>query len=85
MDLLVSGYRDVTLYLRRGACLTLVATIDPQGTVAFVSVAKEGSGMRDLSIDTWLFHGDRKRSHWRWVGGRYESVGREETILGPHR
>lgn len=85
-DRLVSGYRNVTLYLRRGGCFTMLATIDPEGPVAFVHVNEpKGAGIRDLSIETWLVHGDRRRTQWSWIGGAFQRSGADEEILGPHR
>jgi hypothetical protein len=75
---------DVEVYVRRGDCFQRAAKIKP-GSVAFVHVIeREGPGMRDLSIDTWLFHGDRSRTRWRWTGQTY-FAGPSETILGPRR
>jgi hypothetical protein len=83
-DLLVLGYREVEVYLHRGDCLKHVTTIDADGRVAFVTVLPTAhAGMRDLSIDTWLYHGDRKRNDWLWTGHGYLSSGRGETIPGP--
>ena len=42
-------------------------------------------GMRELSIDTWLYHGDRKRMSWLWTGHTYSSPGRGEDIPAPTR
>ena len=85
-DRIAKGYRDVTIYLRKGDCFTLLATIDPNGPVAFVGIVeKEGGGVRDLSIDTWLFHGDRRRTLWAWDGRAYQASGGDEEIPGPHR
>ncbi len=80
------GYRDVTVYRRRGNCFEAIATLELEARVAFVQVLDTThSGMRDLSIDTWLYHGDRARSTWSWSGGTYDSFGRPEEIPGPSR
>ena len=85
-DRIVKGYNDVTIYLRQGDCFALLAKIDAGGPVEFVDVIeKKEAGVRDLSIDTWLFHGDRKRTLWTWSGQAYLSSGFEEEIPGPHR
>ena len=84
-DLMVRGYRDLTIYLRRGDCYTLATKFEVNGRLAFIHVVeRKEPGMRDLSIDTWLMHGDRKRTHWTWVGRTYAS-GFEEDIPGPRR
>ena len=81
-DRIVTGFSDVTIYVRRGAGFVLFTKIDAEGHVAFVHVVDKGTGVRDLSIDTWLYHGDRKRTTWSWVGGWYVA-GLEEEIRGP--
>ena len=83
-DRIAKGSRDVTVYLHRGTCVTLLATIAPNGPVAFVSlIERNGAGVRDLSIDTWLFHGDRRRTRWSWNGRTYRESGVAEEIPGP--
>lgn len=86
-DWIVTHDDTVDVYLRRGDCLALLTTIKPEGRVAFVGVIdKKGPpGVRNLSIDTWLFHGDRARAEWSWTGYGYESRGPTEEILGPRR
>jgi len=84
-DLIAKGYRDVTVYLRRGSCLSRLAAFETEGPAAFVNVvSKTGVGIRDLSIDTWLFHGDRRRTLWSWDGRGYRA-GFDEEIPGPRR
>jgi hypothetical protein len=83
-DLLVKGYRDVTLYVRRDGCLRLLARIEPQGPVAFVHVVpRREPGLPDLVVDTWLFHGDRRRTTYRFTGDAYVDVGPSKEIPGP--
>lgn len=41
--------------------------------------------MCDLSVDTWLMHGDRKRCRWTFSGGRYVELSDCEDIMGPRK
>ena len=80
-------YREVHVYrLGPGGCGTLVASFDPEGPFAFGSIREPArDGMPDLSIDTWLMHGDRRRQMFSWLGTHYVATGRAEDILGPRR
>ena len=85
-DLVTDEGRRVSVYVRRGACYARVAQVDAEARVACVHVGEQdGPGMRALVIDTWLFHGDRNRTIWRWAGHGYLETGAPELILGPRR
>jgi hypothetical protein len=82
-DLLVQGYRIVTLYVRRDGCLRFLARIEAHGPVAFVDVVpRREPGPSDLVVDTWLFHGDSRRTTYRFIGDAYVEIGRSEEIPG---
>jgi hypothetical protein len=81
------GYADLKLYrIDVNGCASLVATIDAGGPFAFASIDEAHPGaMPALSIDTWLVHGDRRRTRFAWLNGRYVQMGRTEEIAGPRR
>ena len=79
-----AGDKAVRVYRAHDGCWSNVATISPDGPLAFVH-ADEGRGeMPSLIIETWLFHGDRAAQQCCWIAGTYFSVARWE-IPGPHR
>ncbi len=41
--------------------------------------------MCDLSVDTWLMHGDRKRCRWVFSGGKYALTTGCDVIVGPRK
>lgn len=71
------------LYRIHQGCGEFVGTIE-----AFMidcAYGKTTSGMCDLSVDTWLMHGDRKRCRWRFVGSAYQDTGDCQDIMGPRK
>lgn len=84
---LAHDYREVRVYrLGAGGCGTLVASFDPEGPYAFGSIGEpKGDGMPELTIDTWLMHGDRRRQTFSWSGTHYVATGLAEEIPGPRR
>ncbi|HEY5924924.1 MAG TPA: hypothetical protein VIV11_24755 [Kofleriaceae bacterium] len=81
------GYSELQLYrVDAAGCAKLVATIDTGDPFAFASVGEAQPGsMPEISVDTWLMHGDRKRRHFVWRSGHYFETGRVEEIRGPRR
>lgn len=84
-DRIVEDARSLVFYVRRGACFEPRASLPLEGPLAFVFVSESGAGMRTISVETWLMHGDRRAESYRWSGTRYESTGRSEEIPGPRR
>ncbi len=81
------GYDEVRVYrLGPGGCGTLITSFDAEGPLAFSSVGEPKlDGMPDLSIETWLMHGDRRHQRFSWSGSRYVATGRAVEIPGPRR
>ncbi|HEY4241567.1 MAG TPA: hypothetical protein VGM88_17215 [Kofleriaceae bacterium] len=79
---LQTGYRDVQVF-RDG---TLVATVTTGAPVAHASLAPKMNPRLtpDLSVDTWLMHGDRRRTHYTFSDGAYHA-GASEDVPGPSR
>lgn len=81
------GYAALRLYrIDAKGCATFVTMVDTGGPLAFVSIGEAPPGeMPELTIDTWLMHGDRRRTVFAWVSGRYVDVDPGEEIRGPRR
>ncbi|MBP9088750.1 MAG: hypothetical protein KBG15_21685 [Kofleriaceae bacterium] len=43
------------------------------------------TAMCDLSVYTWLMHGDRKRCRWTFSGGEYIALADCQDIMGPRK
>jgi hypothetical protein len=80
-------YRELRLYhLDDPHCAKLVATIDTGGPFAFASIEDAQPGaMPELTVDTWLMHGDRRRTHFVWLKDGYIDAGPAEDVPGPRK
>ena len=81
------GYRELWLYrIDDHHCAKLLATVDTGGRFAFVHIEDvPPDKMPKLTIDTWLMHGDRLRTEFVWLRGRYVEMGGAEEIPGPRK
>ena len=79
-----TDYRDVRVF--RDDKLVATVQIEDGGPVADaeVELKKDPAAMPDLSVDTWLYHGDRRRTHYFYVHGAY-MAGASEEVPGPGR
>jgi hypothetical protein len=74
-DVVAREGRSLVLFVTRDGCASRVArVVDLTGPIAEVSVSGAARPMRDLVDDTWLHHGDRKRTRYEWRGGHYAPV-----------
>lgn len=82
----VVGGQEHFLYVTRGACALFVGNV--RAAFLWVDETKH-EGFHDLSMDTWLFHGDRARRTVRFHAGHYDFEGAMldpgELVPGPHK
>jgi len=79
-------YDTARVYRVAGTCTTLIDTVVADGPIAFASLLDDSPReLPAISIDTWLMHGDRRRTHFTWIGDGYVESGPAEEIPGPHR
>lgn len=95
-DAVVEVDRGLDVYLARaagdgGACFTRAGHLALERRAAFVSVAAPasavdaGAALGDVVVDTWLYHGDRRRTRYHAAGDGRWVEGLGEEIPGPHR
>jgi hypothetical protein len=79
----VNSGREPThlLYVRQRGCIRFLGKVE-----AFDLGCEDDSlhnGYCDLWVETWLMHGDRRRSTMTYVDGGYMPTGETELIPGP--
>ena len=81
------GLDSVGVYHEHAGCIGWVATIASSGELAFATIllGSDPEAPPGISLDTWLFHGDRRRRELVWNVDAYIQDGRDEEIPGPHR
>lgn len=84
-DRIVERLGELAVYVRRGACFELRATLPFDGPLAFVHARAPHDGLSDLSVETWLMHGDRRVESFRWTGTGFVSTGHTQQIEGRRR
>lgn len=86
-ELVVPEGRELVFYAARGRCHAVVARVPLAGRFAFLYVSEKasekGETKRDIAVDTWLYHGDRKRVRYSFRDGVYVETGTEQLIEGP--
>lgn len=76
----------VRVYRLERDCARPLATIEINGTIAFVFLGgEEHEDVPSIGIETWLMHGDRIYRNFVWAGDRYVQHGRDVEIPGRRR
>jgi hypothetical protein len=78
-DVITADFYELMVYVRRGDCFVHGGEVKLPGPLAFVHTF-EG----EISVQTWLMHGDRRVDSYRLVKGHLVQVGEARTIFeGP--
>ncbi len=95
IDLNQDGQPDVILQINEGREDMHLLYLMDHGCGQFVGAIRAfmlgctysaiAKGMCELSVDTWLMHGDRKRCRWVFSGGVYVELSECEDIMGPRK
>jgi hypothetical protein len=82
---LVEDSSAVVVYRQGASCATEVGDIHVGGSFAFAELLAKPNAddVPDVSLDTWLMHGDRLRREYVWDGTHYTQHGVERDIPGP--